>query len=71
MFLITFTFAGIYSIFFLSFLVDSRPPKGVDVKENQMGGVSWHASSAGQLMAGAARLGQVSSLCGGYTELQE
>lgn len=41
------------------------------MKGNRMGGVSWHASSAGQLMDGAERPGEVCLLCGGYTKLQE
>lgn len=45
------------------------PPEGVDVSGNRMGGVSWHASSAGQLMDVAERLGEVCLLFGGYTKL--
>lgn len=55
----------------LSVLTGQRPPEGVDVKGNRMGGVSWHASSAGQLMDVAERLGEVCLLLGGYTKLRE
>lgn len=43
---------SLYSIAFaLSVLAGQQwPPESVDVKGNRMGGVSWHASSAGQLM---------------------
>lgn len=46
-------------------------PEGADVRGSRTGGVSGRASSAGQLMDGAERLGELCLLFSGYTSLQE